>query len=147
LVVAGASEVPYAFLANAVLVLHACIVLFVVGALVLIVVGNLLEWRWVNALWFRVAHLAAILFVAVQSIFGEICPLTTLESWLRHKAGATGYSTGFVQEWVQRLIYYEAPPWVFTLAYTLFALLVLAVWWYFPPSKERTWDSGRTPRT
>jgi len=46
--------VPYALLANAVLVLHVAVVLFVVGGLVLVVAGNLLlGWAWVNALWFR----------------------------------------------------------------------------------------------
>jgi hypothetical protein len=34
---------------------------------------------------------------------------------------------------VHRLLYYDAPWWVFTLAYTAFALLVLLAWWYFPP--------------
>ncbi|HXD05894.1 MAG TPA: DUF2784 family protein, partial [Burkholderiaceae bacterium] len=78
----------YRFLADAVLVLHSCIVVFVVGGLVLVLAGNALHWRWVNALWFRLAHLAAIAVVAVQSWLGEVCPLTTLESWLRVQAGS-----------------------------------------------------------
>ena len=45
--------------------LHVTIVVFVVGALVLIVVGNLRSWRWVNALWFRFAHLVAIAIVVL----------------------------------------------------------------------------------
>ena len=38
----------YQFLADAVLVLHFGVVLFVVGALVLILAGNARHWRWVN---------------------------------------------------------------------------------------------------
>ena len=40
----------YQVLADAVLVLHFAVVAFVVGGLVLVVVGNLCHWRWVNAL-------------------------------------------------------------------------------------------------
>ena len=52
--------VDYRLLADAVLVLHFAIVLFIVGGLLLIVVGNLRHWRWVNARWFRFAHVAAM---------------------------------------------------------------------------------------
>ena len=128
--------VPYQFLAGVVLVLHFGIVVFVVGGLVVILAGNALRWRWVNAFWFRLAHLVAIAVVVVQSWLGEVCPLTTLESWLRVQAGSTGYGKSFIEHWVQRLLYYEAPFWVFVLAYTLFALLVLGCWWYFPPRRE-----------
>ena len=122
-------------LADAVLVLHAAIVLFVVGGLVAVWVGNGLRWRWVNAWWFRLAHLAAIAFVVVQSWLGQTCPLTTLESWLRGRAGAAGYERGFIEHWLQKLIFYEAPAWVFVLAYTAFAALVIVAWWRFPPRR------------
>ncbi|MBP8296161.1 MAG: DUF2784 domain-containing protein [Burkholderiales bacterium] len=124
-------------LADAVLVLHVAIVVFVVGGLVVIVAGNLAGWRWINALWFRVAHLAAIAIVAAEAWFGAVCPLTTLEMWLRARARATTYSGSFIEHWLQRLLYYDAPPWVFTLAYSLFALAVAAAWWWFPPRSGR----------
>ena len=123
----------YQLLADVVLALHFAIVAFVVGGLVLIVVGNLSAWRWVNALWFRLAHLAAIAVVLAEAWFGVTCPLTTLEMWLRAKARATTYSGSFIEHWLQRALYYEAPSWVFTLGYSLFGLLVTATWWYFPP--------------
>ena len=47
----------YQLLANAVLLLHIVIVFGVILGLLFIVVGNLLRWRWVNALWFRLLHL------------------------------------------------------------------------------------------
>ncbi len=126
-------------LADAVLALHFAIVLFVVGGLVLIVIGNLRNWRWVNALWFRLLHLAAIVVVAAESWFGITCPLTTLEMWLRAQSGAAAstYSESFIGHWLQRLLYYSAPPWVFVLAYSVFALLVIAVWLRFPPNFRR----------
>ncbi len=128
---------PYQLLADVVLALHFSIVVFVVGGLALIVVGNLSAWRWVNALWFRLAHLAAITLVVAEAWFGFTCPLTALEMWLRANARAITYSGGFIEHWLQRALYYEAPSWVFTLGYSLFGLLVAATWWYFPPSFKR----------
>ena len=74
---------PFQLLADAVLVVHFGVVLFVVGGLVVVLAGNWLRWRWVNHLWFRLAHLAAIAVVVIQAWLGQYCPLTTLESWLR----------------------------------------------------------------
>jgi uncharacterized protein DUF2784 len=131
----------YQWLADLVLTLHSGIVVFVVGGLVLIVVGNLRGWNWVNAGWFRVAHLAAIGFVVLESWIGMTCPLTTLEAWLREQAHEPTYAGSFIEHWLQRLIFYDAPTWVFTLAYTLFALAAVLTWWRFPPRWSST---GRT---
>jgi hypothetical protein len=128
---------PYQLLADAVLVLHLGIVVFIVAGLVLVVAGNVRGWRWVNAWWFRLAHLAAIGVVVAQAWLGQVCPLTTLESWLRVKSGQPVYAGSFVAHWVQRILFYDAPPWAFTLAYTLFGLLVIAVWRRFPPWRRR----------
>ena len=128
---------PYQRLADAVLVLHLGVVVFVIGGLVLVVVGNILRWRWVNEWWFRLAHVAAIGVVVAQAWLGRICPLTTLESWLRMRAGSPPYGESFVEHWVHRLLYYDLPPRVFTVVYTVFGLLVVAAWWYFPPQRNR----------
>jgi polyferredoxin len=105
---------------------------------VFIIVGNLRAWDWVNALWFRVAHLAAIAIVVAEAWFGAVCPLTSLEMWLRARARATTYAGTFIEHWLQRILYYQAPVWVFTLGYTLFGLIVVATWWYFPPRFDRS---------
>ena len=124
---------PYQFLANLVLAVHLAIVAFVVLGLALIVFGNLRRWRWVNHLGFRLAHVGAIAVVVLESWFGFTCPLTAFEMQLRAKANTATYGGGFVQHWLGRLLYYESPPWVFILGYSLFGLLVLGAWWYFPP--------------
>lgn len=129
---------PYQLLADSVLTLHVAIVLFVIGGLILVVAGNLLRWSWVNALWFRLLHLVAIGIVVAESWLDITCPLTTLEMWLRERAGTTTYQGSFIGYWLQKLLYYDAPPWVFIAAYTVFGLLVLASWWYFPPRLRRT---------
>jgi polyferredoxin len=128
---------PYPQLANAVLLLHISIVVFVVGGLALIIAGNLRGWRWVNALWFRAVHFGAILLVASEAWFGAVCPLTSLEMWLRAQGGESTYAGGFIEHWLQRALYYDAPAWVFTVTYSLFGLIVAAIWWYFPPRYKR----------
>jgi len=124
-------------LADLVLVVHFAVVLFVVGGLVLVVVGNLRAWPWVNRPGFRAAHLAAIAFVVVSSWLGAACPLTTLEGWLRKQAGAASSGRGFIEYWVGQILFYDAPPWVFVGAYTVFGLLVGAAWWRYPPARRR----------
>ena len=124
-------------LADAVLLLHFGIVLFVVTGLPVIVVGGLRGWRVARSLGFRLAHLAAIGFVVAQAWLGAVCPLTTLEMWLRAQAGDGTYGGGFIEHWVHRVLFWQAPSWVFTLAYSLFGLAVLAAWWYFPPQRRR----------
>ena len=127
---------PYRILANFVLVTHLGVVVFVVGGLACILVGNFCRiWPWVNSLGYRLAHLAAICGVVLQSWLGQKCPLTTLESWLRVQSGASGYEQkGFIEHWIQQLIFYQAPGWVFTAVYTGFALLVIATWVVYPPA-------------
>ena len=100
---------PYALLADAVLVLHTGIVLFVVGGLLLVVLGNWRGWPWVNRPWFRLAHLAAITVVVAESWLGLTCPLTTLEWWLRARAGVAPYESSFIAHWLQTLLFYAAP--------------------------------------
>lgn len=130
-------DMPYPLLADLVLAAHLILVVFIVGGLVLVVIGNLRSWNWVNGLWFRLLHLAAIAIVVAESWFGLSCPLTTLEIWLRTKARATTYTGGFIEHWLQRILFYDAPPWVFTAGYTLVGLLVVATWWFFPLARRR----------
>lgn len=130
-------EMTYQLLADLVLTAHAAIVVFVSGGFALILIGNLRSWNWVNDLWFRLMHLAAIAIVIAETWLGLTCPLTTLEMWLRTKARATTYTGGFIEHWLQWILYYDAPPWVFTTGYTLVGLLVVATWWFFPPARRR----------
>lgn len=124
---------PYQTLADAVLLLHFAVVLFVVLGLPIIVIGNRVGWSWVNLRWWRVMHLAAIAVVVLQAWLGRWCGLTELESWLRVQAGQTGYDRSFIEHWVQRVIYFEAPIWVFALLYTGFGVMVVWAWRRYPP--------------
>ncbi len=125
---------PYQALADLVLASHVLVVVFVIVGLLLIVAGNLLQWRWAKAVWFRATHLLAIAIVVAESWLGITCPLTSLERALREKAHQTTYTESFIEHWLSEVLFYQAPEWVFTLAYSLFGLLVLITWWKWPPT-------------
>ena len=128
-------EYLYQNLADAVLLLHALFVVFVVTALLLIIVGGYRQWSWVRSWRFRIVHLACIALVVAQSWAGLLCPLTSLEMWLRSQAGIVIYEGSFIQYWLQRFLYHDAPESVFVVAYTAFGLLVVIAWLRFPPLK------------
>jgi hypothetical protein len=122
------------WLANAVLVLHALVVLFIVGGLLLIWAGAWLRRDWVRNRAFRLAHLIAIGVVAILAVLDIPCPLTVLEDWLR--SGHAG-SQGFIQRWISYWLYYDLPGWVFAAAYAAFLLIVAITWFRVPPHSSR----------
>jgi hypothetical protein len=123
-------------LADIILLTHAAFILFVIIGQLLIVTGWRRRWRWPRNPVFRGVHLLAIGIVVTQAWLGLACPLTILEHNLRLAAGETGYQVSFISDWLHRLFFYQAPLWVFTLAYSLFGFLVLLTWWVYPPSKR-----------
>ena len=125
--------------ADAILLIHVLFVVFVVMGLVVILLGKVLSWSWVRNPWFRWAHLLAIGVVVLQSWLGVICPLTKFEMALRARGGAEEgiYSGSFVTHWLESILYFRAPPWVFVLGYTAFGVLVLASWFRVVPRRSR----------
>jgi hypothetical protein len=122
-----------AVLADFILIVHFAFVAFVVGGLALIWIGAASGWAWVHNLWFRIAHLAAIVFVAGEALVGVWCPLTVWEDALRGVHG----EKSFVARWIHRLMFYDFPPWAFTVAYVAFALVVAATWRFVRPVSPR----------
>lgn len=132
----------YLVLADAVLILHAAFVAFVVIGLLLIWVGWFCRWRFVRNLWFRVAHVLAIGVVAAESLTGFVCPLTTWENQFRLLAGGQQrYEGSFIQHWLQPIIFFDADQRIFTVAYVVFFLLVALTFWLVPPR----WSQATTP--
>jgi len=118
--------------ADAILLIHFAFVLFVVGGLALIWIGAAAGWRWIRNYWFRIAHLAAIVFVALESLAGMWCPLTVWENALR----GTANEKSFIARWVHRLMFFQLPEWMFTVAYVLFAVIVVLTMVLIPPQKR-----------
>ena len=94
----------------------------------LILLGLLAGWSWVHNRKFRLTHLAAIGVVVLQAWLGQLCPLTVWENELRRRAGQSGYEETFVEHWLHKVLFFQAEPWVFTMIYTGFGLLVVLVW-------------------
>ena len=88
---------PYALLADAVLVLHGLFILFVLA-------GGLLVWRRPRLGWL---HLTAVAWAVCIAWAGWICPLTPLENALRRAAGQAGYGGSFIEHYLLPLIYPE----------------------------------------
>lgn len=130
-----ADSTLYLIAADSLLFVHVAFVAFVVFGLILILVGKLLSWAWVRNPWFRYTHIACIGVVVLQSWLGVVCPLTTWEMALRDKAGDAIYTGAFIAHWLESILYYQAPEWVFVVSYTLFGMLVAASWYWIRPRR------------
>ena len=115
--------------ADAILLLHAGFVLFVVGGLLAIWWGIALGKPFARDRRFRGLHLAAIAFVVIETLLGYMCPLTVWESALRGETSDRAFIARFVHAW----LYWDWPPWVFNAIYVSFAALAAWTWWRFPP--------------
>jgi hypothetical protein len=120
-------------LADLLLVLHFAVAAFIVLGLILVWIGALAHWSWVRNPWFRYLHLAAIAFVAAEALLGIACPLTIWEDMLR--GGVRPES--FIGRWVYRLLYYNAPEWVFTTLYVVWATATLVTLRLVPARRSR----------
>jgi polyferredoxin len=119
-------------LADLLLAFHFLVAAFIVLGLILVWIGALAGWSWIRHPGFRYLHLAAIVFVAAETLLGYACPLTVWEDMLR---GGARPET-FIGRWVYRLLYYEAPPWVFTAAYLAWAAAALLTLRLVPPRRR-----------
>jgi hypothetical protein len=90
-----ATRMSYRLAADAVLLLHAAFILFVVF-------GGLLAWRWPRLAWL---HLPAALWGAFVELSGGACPLTAWENAFLAKAGLAGYGGGFIEHYLLGAIY------------------------------------------
>ena len=121
-------------LADLIVTIHLGYVMFVVFGLLVILLGGMLRWRFVRNFWFRIVHLTMILIVVSEALLGIECPLTAWEYELRITAGQYDASgSSFVARLIHQVMFFEFPPIVFTIAYCLFGLAVLASWLLIPP--------------
>ena len=109
---------------------HAVFVLFVVGGQALILAGWALAWEWPRNAAFRMSHLGAIVTVVTIDLAGFVCPLTVWEFSLRGRATE---DASFIAYWLDQLLYFSGPGWVFTSAYLAFAGLVVLSYRLYPP--------------
>ena len=132
-------EATFRFLADLILLIHFGFVAFVVLGFGVIWIGYFRGWTFVRNVYFRAAHLIAMGYVAIESLVGVACPLTTWEARFRVAARQEDFYQGsFIQHWVHRFIFFDLPEWLFTVVYLgFFALLLLTFWVVRPRRKVR----------
>jgi len=133
-------QVLYRIAADITVTVHLGYVLFVVLGQLLILAGAFRDWAWIRNQRFRIIHLAAILIVLGESVLGITCPLTTLEKWLRNRAGRASYEGGFVGNAIHDLLFVELSPLALGICYGTFGLLVVVTFFAVPPD----WSSKRS---
>ena len=112
----------YRILADFLLTLHFCFVLFVVFGGLLVV-----KWRWVASL-----HLPAVIWGVLVEVFFWACPLTTVENSLRGLGGESGYTNGFINHCISAVLYAPiSPQFRITLGLLLIGLNLLVYWHVF----------------
>ena len=105
---------PYRLLADAVVLLHAAFVGFVVCG------GVLVLWRR----WMACVHLPAVVWGVFIEFSGRVCPLTPLENRLRALAGDATYAGDFIERYLIPVLY---PPELSRDIQVAFGLVALAV--------------------
>jgi Protein of Unknown function (DUF2784) len=66
------------------------------------VLGGLLVLRWP---WIAWPHIPAAIWGVLIEYTGWLCPLTPLENSFRMQGGDAGYSGGFIEHYIQPLLY------------------------------------------
>ena len=122
------------FLADIVLVIHFCIVMFITSGFFLIPIGYTSNWGWTSNVKFRIFHCGMMMCVTLETILGITCPLTYLENFLRR----TTQSESFIGYWIQKLIYWDLPTYVFFILYCILLGWTLLMWRVFPPKRPST---------
>lgn len=132
----------YALLADLIVVFHLFYVAFAVGGEAAIITGWFFRQTWIRNPVFRVAHLLSVVFVAIEASFGIFCPLTVWEYQLRQLAGQrVDRDISFIARLVRMAIFYDLPPWVFTIIYISFGVLVILTFIFIPPRFLKRTDS------
>ncbi|CAN7464359.1 DUF2784 domain-containing protein [Phenylobacterium sp. LjRoot219] len=121
-----------------VLALHVAVIGFNVAGLIAIPLGARRGWRIVRLRWLRLVHLGSLAVVAVQAVFGRACFLTFWQDDLTE----SGRTDPLIMRWVNSLLYWPLPMWVFTALYLAVFVYVLALWRWVPPSSGRRLARG-----
>jgi hypothetical protein len=120
--------------AEAILAAHVAIILFNLFGLIVVPIGALCHWRFVRIAWWRVLHIALLTAVAVQAMAGRACILTVWQAEMSSTAAEPG---PLIMSWVDRLIYWRLPIWVFEALYVAVFGYALALFWLVPPRRNR----------
>ena len=117
--------------ATLILLLHLVVVAFNVFGLIAVPLGKLLRWEFVRGFWWRFAHVLSLAVVALQAVLGRACFLTIWENALRADAGRD--VPPMIAVWINSVLYWPLPLWVFAAGYVGVLLYALMLWRWVPP--------------
>ena len=115
------------FLADLLMLMHACFSMFLVVGLGLIFIGMILGWHWTRRRWFRLLHLVVTLFVVARVWIGLPCPFSVGEDNLRRQTTAACPMGNSFHEILHRLAFRGKDPNRFVQSTTLFGVLALTI--------------------
>lgn len=88
-------RVFYRVLADIVVVVHLAFIVFVA-------IGGFLAWKWPRVVWL---HIPVVVYATLIITVGFTCPLTPFEKYLREKAGQSPYEEGFIDHYLDGVVY------------------------------------------
>jgi hypothetical protein len=124
-------------IAEGILAVHLLIIGFNVAGLIVIPLGGVLRWRFVRIAWLRLLHLALLAVVVGQALAGRACILTLWQSRLDAQMPQP-----LIMTWIDRLIYWPLPFWVFTVIYALAFCYVVALYLLVPFGRQHYAANG-----
>lgn len=125
------SPATAALLSQTILAAHLLVIAFNLLGLVAILAGAARHWAWVRIRWWRLLHLASWAVVALQAVLGRACFLTI---WQDRLSGAGAQP--LIERWVNAMIYWPLPIWVFGAIYIVLFATVIALWWWVRPARS-----------
>lgn len=126
----------YGLLINMIIGIHFLCILFIVLGFILTMHALFFRKEFFDRWLFRSVHLLGIVYYALLSMFGQYCPLTLIEKWLRSSYDASSVYTGsFVVHYVRKLIYPRIDYSIIKVSSILIGLFIVVVFIARPPEK------------
>jgi hypothetical protein len=107
--------VGYGVLVTVILVVHFLYLAYVI-------LGGFLAWKWPRMFW---PHLVAAAWGLAVVGIPLTCPLTTAENWARRQAGQTQQTSGFIDRYIEGVLYPSRYTLILQVAV---AVMVLGSW-------------------
>ena len=120
-------------IADIVLVIHSCVVIFMISGFVLIPIGYKFHWGWIANTQLRIFHTGMMMFITLATLLGITCPLTSIENSLR----GIYQSKSFIEYWIKQIIYWDVPVHFFIILYCMFSGWTFLMWKLFPPRNSK----------
>ena len=120
-------------LSEIVLLFHFSIFLFIIISFILIPLGYQKKWKWVKNKYYRLIHLVLMGIIFIETILGFMCPLTTLENFLRNDIEINNKITQIIHQ----IMYWDLPSYQFIILYLLSLLYLIFLWLFFKPNFKK----------